>query len=446
MDRTSYESLNGRRVTVMGLGRFGGGLGVTQYLASLGARVLLTDVEPAARLSEPLAALTPLLQSGMVTLRLGTHALEDFRLADLVVANPAVPRPWENPFLQAARDAGVPITTEIGLLCARIRDWSRVIGITGSAGKSTTTSMIAAALRALGEPVLVGGNLGGSLLSRSGDFDAPTPPWLVLELSSAMLQWLGPIGPRVAVITNFSANHLDWHADIEHYGASKRNLLQGMRPGACAVLGESVQHWPLPPGVTRRLVTQSDAGSLPPLRLPGAHNRLNAAMATAAVAAAVPGAHHDDATHAIASFPGLAHRLEFVGELSGVRCYNDSKSTTPESCLLAVRAFEPEESRVHLIAGGYDKGSDLAPVARLADRIAALYAIGTTAPALAAACPRVTPCGTLERAVEAALARARPGDVLLLSPACASWDQFENFEKRGDAFRALVSRREAARA
>lgn len=446
MDRTIHDRLSGRRITVMGLGRFGGGLGVTLYLASHGAHVLVTDTEPASRLNDPLAALEPLVRDGAVTLRLGGHCEADFRQADLVVANPAVPRPWQNPYLRAAVEAGVPVTTEIGLLCGRIRDWSRVLGVTGSAGKSTTTSMIGAALTALGERVLIGGNLGGSLLSLADGLDAPAPPWLVLELSSAMLHWLGPIGPHAAVVTNFSPNHLDWHAELDHYRACKQNLLAGMAPGASAVLGASVQNWTIPGGVARVAVGPPNAEGLPALRVPGAHNRLNAAMAIAAVRAALPEAPAAAVAPALAAFGGLAHRLEHVTDHNGVRCYNDSKSTTPESCLLAIDAFAPDQSRVHLIAGGYDKGSDLSPVARLADRVAGVYAIGATGPALAATAARVTLCGTLERAVEAAFARACPGDVLLLSPACASWDQFENFEKRGEAFRKLVATHETAHA
>ena len=180
----------------------------------------------------------------------------------------------------------------------------------------------------------------------------------------------------------------------------------------------------------------------PPLAIPGAHNRTNAALAASAVATAL--AARDEvvlrrAAGAMADFAGLPHRLQLVLERAGVRCYDDSKCTTPAATELAVAAFD-DAARVHLVAGGYDKGVDLSPIARLAGRVAGLYAIGTTGPSIAgaAAHDRATKCETLERAVRCAAPRLRPGDVLLLSPGCASWDQFENYESRGREFKRLV--------
>jgi UDP-N-acetylmuramoylalanine--D-glutamate ligase len=183
------------------------------------------------------------------------------------------------------------------------------------------------------------------------------------------------------------------------------------------------------------------------LKLPGSHNRTNAAMAVAAACAADPSLSREHAIAAVRTFPGLPHRLQFVKEVKGARWLNDSKCTTPEAALLAVAAFdevgECGAGRVHLIAGGYDKGSDLAPVAKLAGRVAGLYTIGTTGPTVAALArgvptDNVFECGALDVAVTSIAARVKPGDVVLLSTACASWDQFENYEKRGELFCKLV--------
>ena len=205
--------LKDARVTVMGLGQFGGGLGVTRWLLARGARVLLTDRDPRERLERPLAELAEACESGAVTLRLGGHDERDFADADLVVANPAVPVPWDNAYLRAAREAGTPVTTEIRLAVDE-HDRDRTEADTGSAGKSSTSSMIALLLDDAPRTARLGGNIGGSLLGAA----ARPGEWTVLELSSAMLWWLGegaalagqaPWSPRVAVLTNLAPNHVD---------------------------------------------------------------------------------------------------------------------------------------------------------------------------------------------------------------------------------------------
>lgn len=458
-------------VTVMGLGRFGGGVGVTRFLAEQArcARVLVTDLAPESELTDSLAQLEPLIRRGIVETRLGGHNVADFTTADLVVANPAVPTPWDNRFLRAALAADIPLTTEIGLLVSRLPNRSNTIAVTGSVGKSTTTAMIAHALRAaLGESaVALGGNIGGTLLNDLPRFTPDTR--IVLELSSAMLFWLALAdehglvrdldpdpaalahpkwSPAVAVATNLAPNHADWHATLDHYAASKRALLLAQHPGDTAILGDdTVADWAT---LTHATV---QGPRLPrfdrPMALPGEHNRRNAAVAFAACAAAIGVDRADALAAAIADFPGLIHRLQFVAEVRGVRFFNDSKSTTPESALRAVEAVAETLSigarGVHLIAGGYDKKIALDSIAHLAPTLAGLYTIGQTGPSLAAA---ALACGTpaervhdraaLEAAFAIAVKIAKPGEAVVLSPACASWDQFTNFEARGELFVSLV--------
>lgn len=455
-------ALEGKRVTVMGLGRFGGGASVTRYLCERGASVLLTDIEPEEKLAASVKQIGDLVRSGAVHLRLGGHNISDFTTCDLVVANPAVPKPWDNGFLRAAWAAKIPVTTEIGLTIARLPDRARVIGITGSAGKSTTSAMIHHVLKSSGFPTVFGGNIGGSLLGEIDSINADT--FVVLELSSAMLCWLGDLArvgpselerapngsgwsPRVAVVTNLSPNHLDWHGDLAHYRRSKQELLRAQQAGDFAILppGSESAEWTTNPGVERRVPREEVSG----LAIPGKHNRQNASVAIEAALAAAKELDRARAADAVNTFAGLPHRLELAAAVSRaggtIRCFNDSKSTTPEACLLAVAAFdEPGEvgaGRVHLIAGGYDKGSDLSAIGALAMRLAGLYTIGKTGDAIGAAsagCAKK--CDTVERAVASALGAAKPGDVILLSPACASWDQFENYEKRGEMFVREVRR------
>lgn len=425
--------LRGRRAVVMGIGRFGGGVAAARYLVGRGASVIATDVADEDALSSSLGELDGL----GVSFHLGGHRRADFEQADLVIVNPAVPRPWSNAYLDAARAGGARLLTEIRLAMGD-RPADHLVGITGTAGKSTTAAMVHHALKRT-RPDLdphLSGNIGGSLLD-----DPPSrESTIVLELSSFMLHWLAGDGGRpedrattgIAAVTNIAPNHLDWHRTLEHYEGCKRAIAS-----------------PSPtcpdPLLLQASVDAKEAG--PPIRLaiPGDHNQENARFA---VRIALEHVRRRDSRSpedgleeslrtALASFKGLPHRLESLGEIRGARIFNDSKSTTPEATLLAIEAFE-DSSRVHLIAGGYDKGADLGSIAALVPRLASLQAIGATGPRLVEG--GADPAAELDAAVDAIFGRMRPGDVILLSPGCASWDQFTNYEERGTAFRDAVLR------
>lgn len=430
---------------VMGLGRFGGGVGVTRWLAERGADVLVTDKEPAERLEGSVAQIRDLVRAGRVELRLGEHRVSDFTTADLVVVNPAVPRPWDDRFVRSAQAAGVELTTEIGL-AARAIGRDRVVGVTGSVGKSTTCAMIDHTLRACGVDSVLGGNIGGSLLEEAGRIGRKTV--VVLEVSSAMLHWLGmeSWSPRVAVVTNLEPNHLDWHGSAAHYRESKQRILAHQERWDAAVLGAGMADWPTGAAV-ERVVVGADEG-VPGCLVPGVHNAWNARVAVVAArlaAARIAGVSPRESAlqEAVRGFPGLPHRLRLVHEAGGVRFYDDSKSTVPRASVLAVDAIEHTlgPGTVHLICGGYDKGVDLSEISGLAARAAGLYTIGATGDAIAGgAGGRAVRCGTLDVAVTEAVARAREGQAVVLSPGCASWDQFEHFEARGRAFEDFCRR------
>jgi UDP-N-acetylmuramoylalanine--D-glutamate ligase len=455
-----------RTVTVMGLGGFGGGMGAVRFLAEAGAKVLVTDLRSADELSSSLAQID---RTWPVTLRLGRHEEADFRNSDLVVVSPAVPK--NSPFLAIARDAGVPLTSEMNLFWERNR--GRVLAITGSNGKSTTTALTHAILANAKAPhrCWLGGNIGISLLPEVRQIQPED--WVVLELSSFQLEDLVPLRPRpdIAVVTNFSPNHLDRHGTVEAYRAAKQNLLSWQTAEQFAVVNalSEVATWPTAatrlrfgptdagtcgvfgggPDVLARMPADPDQALRFPLRrwlrLPGTHNWQNAQAAIAAALAT--GASLEAIERGVSNFRGLPHRLEHVAEVHGRHCFNDSKSTTPEATVLALQSFDEP---IVLLAGGYNKQIDLSAIATTAlTRCRTVALLGQTGSQLgqlieqAARAANVSGpvCRSFESlapAVAWSLQESAPGDIVLLSPGCASYDWFQNYIERGEQFASLV--------
>lgn len=418
----------------MGLGHFGGGAAAARWLARQGARVTVTDLADAESLAESLASLEGV---PIAEFHLAGHREEDFRGAELVVVNPAV-RP-DDPLLRIAAESGARLVTEIGLLLENCP--ASVLGVTGSNGKSTTAAMTAAILGAAGRRTWLGGNLGGSLLEEIPQM-APAD-WVVLELSSFQLWHLGAAGPRlrVAVATGCSPNHLDWHGTWAHYVAAKQRILAGQGPADAAVLNPldaEVCNWS---ALARgRLAAPPGLEEIPPLAVPGRHNRINAACAAAAAMAA--GCDAAAVRSGLESFAGLPQRLERIAAIRGRRFYNDSTATTPES---AVAALESLDGPVWLLAGGRSKGFDFGPLAEaIAGRARGAAFFGSSRGELAAgvmarnAAFDSAVVETLDEALDWCWRRSQPGDSIVLSPACASTDQFRNFHQRGRRFAELV--------
>jgi UDP-N-acetylmuramoylalanine--D-glutamate ligase len=427
--------LYGLRATVMGLGHFGGGVAVARWLARHGAAVTVTDLADEKALAEARASLEG---EPIAAYHLGGHREGDFHGAELVVVNPAV-RPG-NPFLELARQSGARLATEIELFLEACP--ARAIGVSGSNGKSTTAAMTAAILRADGRRVYLGGNLGGSLLDRLDQI--AEDDWAVLEISSFQLFHAGPDArmPEVAILTGCTPNHLDWHGTFAHYAAAKQRMLTGQKAGDLAVLNSEdpeVASWA---GLVRgRLVPRVPDEQVPPLAIPGRHNRLDARLAAAAALAV--GCSGQSVREGLASFRTLPGRLEMVAMIDGRRFYNDTTATTPESTIAALEALE---GPIWLLAGGGDKGcafGGLAGAIVRRARGAALYgAVGRRlADAVLARQPGF-PCTGVETMAEAlrwCWGRSRPADDIVLSPACTSHDQFQNFRQRGAHFLDLLA-------
>lgn len=454
----SRNALSGCRCLVFGLGRFGGGVGATRYLAREGAHVTVLDQAEPSTLADSLAAIADL----DVRCLIGPGAEPNLDECDLVVLNPAVDKRKSGLFREI-RGREIGVTTEINLFLQACP--AEVIGVTGSFGKSTVTAMLAAALRASAEAerlpwraVHVGGNLGGSLLETIDRINASDI--VVLELSSAQLEDVPPRGWSCvgAILTNLFPHHLERYDSIQDYAAAKLNLVRALPAGAPMVVGDLADE--IAPRVMATLESAS-ARVVPSvsvigstLRAMGRHNVFNASQVLGLLEGM--GISSPEALRAVCEFPGLPHRLEVVADDGRITFVNDSKSTAPAAIRTAIEAL-PGGDALALICGGAEKGSDFAPVAgRILGRADVVVCSGESGPRFAgclrdaASEPAAdTKCliadeADLESAIHRAVATLRRSidggrrGVVLLSPGAPSFDAYVNFEQRGEHFRSVV--------
>jgi UDP-N-acetylmuramoylalanine--D-glutamate ligase len=410
---SSGEAWLPRRALVLGLAR--SGRGAAAALARRGVQVVAADRSADADAGR--------LGDLGVELRLGTEEEALLAGVELVVKSPGVPE--ESPLVAAARRAQIPLWSEVELGYRLLPQGAKLIGVTGTNGKTTTTELLGAILHASGQPVEVAGNVGRALTDAAGT--AAKDSWIVCELSSFQLEDVHTLSCDVAVLLNLEPDHLDRHGTFDAYRAAKLRIFERARAKV------------VPRGFGIEGIQFSADDRLPaePL-IPGRHNRENAAAATAAARAA--GVPDEAIAQALRTFRGVPHRLELVRELAGVRWVNDSKATNTAAARRGVAAYD---APLRLILGGSLKGEDFGPFARdLPQNVRSIYLIGAATDELAAALDAAgrayVRAGDLPAAVAHAATDAEPGDIVLLSPACASFDQFANFEERGDAFRRLV--------
>jgi UDP-N-acetylmuramoylalanine--D-glutamate ligase len=447
----SEYDVQGKRVTVVGAAR--SGIAAAELLARRRAHVTLTEVRPAVAEAEPLRGLG-------VQLELGGHRPETLTDADLIVLSPGVPP--DLPIVQKARERGVPVIGELELASRWLS--GRVVAITGTKGKSTTTALTGRILEAAGYRVTVGGNIGAPL---SAQVSGSTPDTVhVVEASSFQLEQIETFHPWIAVMLNFSPDHLDRHPDIESYGAAKARIFENQTADDWAVINADdpavlelarkgrarqrlfARRTPIEQGTAIEggwIVDRRADRPAPPVRLVpleaihllGPH--LVSDVMAAATVGAIAGGAPEALTAGVESFRGLEHAMELVAEIGGVRFVNDSKATNVEAALRSVESFE---AGLVPIMGGRFKGGDLRLLREpLAARAKAVVAIGEARPLLREALEGavdVREAASLDSAIEQAYALAKPAGVVLLAPACASFDQFRDYAERGRKFKEAV--------
>jgi len=442
--------LRGKRVLVVGLARTG--VATALFCVARGAAVTATD----SRTENDIGAEIAKLRGSGVTLELGGHQEKTFLTQDLIIPSPGVPA--DAPFLQSARAKRIAIWSEIELAYRFVK--GRLIGITGSNGKTTTTSLVEHILKNAGFSTILAGNIGTPLI---GGVDASGDDTItVVELSSFQLELIEAFRPNISVFLNLTPDHLDRHRTMEAYGAAKARLFENQTEEDSAVLNaddpSTTPYAPSRPQVYwfsrkqrvaqgayvrgEEIIFRRDGreevvltrGDIP---LAGAHNLENVLAAVAAIR--LVGADAGAIAKGVRSFAGVEHRLEFVAEIGGVRYYNDSKATNVDATLKALDAFT---GRILVILGGKDKGSDYTELqTSLRGKAILALLIGAAAEKIEkqiTGSVAIERAGTIERAVEIASHAAQPGDTVLLAPACASFDQFQNYEHRGRVFKELV--------
>jgi UDP-N-acetylmuramoylalanine--D-glutamate ligase len=445
--------LKNKKVLVVGLGK--SGLAAALFLRRRGAQVTVSDVRSAEALAKEIPAL---IEEGIMV-EAGGHGLLTFRRQDLIVVSPGVP--LDTPELAQVKSFGLPVIGELELAARFLK--GKMLAVTGSNGKTTTTTLLGEILTAAGLPTLVGGNIGVpvvALIDQSTD-----QTWSVLEVSSFQLESTDEFHPAIAVILNITPDHLDRHGSFENYAAAKERIsarqsaedslvlnadnpraAEAANRSAARVYWFSIEH-PVPRGawleqgsVVYRSAEDAATENVMPLRgipLKGAHNIEN--VLAAVVAARLAGVPVEAIRSAIESFQAVEHRLEYVATRKGVEFYNDSKATNVDATAKAIAAFS---GGIHLILGGKDKNSDYTQLAELLrERVSAVYTIGSAAEKIESHLRGVVSihsCETLDKAVQVAASAARPREVVLLAPACSSFDQFENYEHRGRVFKQLV--------
>ncbi len=442
--------LREKRVLVVGLARTG--VATSLFCADRGARVTATDSRTEGEIGEAIAK----LKSAGVTLELGGHREKTFLEQDLIIPSPGVPA--DEAHLQVARAKGITIWSEIELAYRFLK--GRLIGITGSNGKTTTASLVEHLLKTAGMQTILAGNIGTPLI---GCVDAMRDDtWTVVELSSFQLELIDTFRPNIGVFLNLTPDHLDRHHTMEAYGAAKARLFEKQTgEDAAALNADDAATTPYAPSLPRvywfsrkqrvaqgayvraeELVFRQDGAEevllkLEDIPLAGSHNVEN--VLAAAVAARLAGAPAAAIAKGVRSFAGVEHRLEFVSEIAGVRYYNDSKATNVDATLKALDAFP---GRILIILGGKDKGSDYTVLQKpLREKAILALLIGAAAEKIEnqiSGSVALDRAETLKRAVETASHAAQRGDVVLLAPACASFDQFKNYEQRGQVFKDLV--------